>query len=127
MFDPIFFLKCAYFFNILLLIPVVGSLLFGKNYEGLAAFNHKIKDERGLSLLVASFWLAILICSICGLFFPLQFWSILLLQIVYKAIYLMVYIFPFAIQKRFNEIPQGVAISFIIIVITYPIILMRLW
>ena len=120
--------RMAYSLNIIILIPVCLSLFFGINQHGfIAAFDYKIQDSPGLRFLILSLWFGILICSICGLFFPFQFWSILLLQIIYKAFYLVSFIVPLYLHSGLNAIPIGVTISFIFIMITYPIILFKFW
>lgn len=116
--------RLVYCFNIIVLSPVVWSLFFGYKVDGLAAFNYKVSDSAGLRYLVASFWLAILLISIIGLFYPLQFWPIILFQIIYKSIYLLAYILPLALKREFDNIPWGITGFFIFIVCTYPVVLL---
>lgn len=114
-------IKLAYTFNILVLIPVCWSLFFGNNKKGLIVFNHLYREEKGLSFLLGSLWFGILVCSIAGLYYPYKFWPILLFQIIYKFTYLVTFLIPSFLHGA--KFPKGIAIFFVIIIITYPFIL----
>jgi hypothetical protein len=86
---------------------------------GQAVFAGAVNESEGLRLLVASLWATILIASICGLFFPRFFAPILLIQIVYKALWLGVFCLPLILTTG-TKMPSGVAICFAMIVATYP-------
>lgn len=120
MFSP---LQIAYTANILILVPVLVSMFADSGGRQIRVMQNQVQNSDGLRLLVASFWLAILLLSIAGLFQPEMFAMVLVLQVVYKLAYLIVYIVPTARSKGIDSIPQGLSVSFLVIVVIWPILL----
>ena len=120
-------LRLAYLLNILILLPVCWSMFGSDNRERVVAFEGKVNESAGLRLLVASLWLAILVCSAAGLVYPLRFACILALQVVYKTTYLVSYLWPAYRREGLRAVPLGVTLSFVGIVLAYPLILMQVW
>jgi hypothetical protein len=71
--------------------------------------------------LVGCLWLAIAILSILGLFRPLTFSPILLVQLIYKGMWLLVVALP-AIKNN-QAYPSGMASFFLIWVVVLPFII----
>ncbi|MEO0786910.1 MAG: hypothetical protein AAFY10_14535, partial [Pseudomonadota bacterium] len=68
---------------------------------------------------------AILACSVLGLIWPQVFVPILILQVIYKAMFLARVAFP---KWRHGEgVPWGVTGSFLAIVVTYPALIWLGW
>ncbi|MEO0547078.1 MAG: hypothetical protein AAF035_09025 [Pseudomonadota bacterium] len=109
----------AYGANILILVPVCWAMIWGGGTT--AVFENRVADSDGLRLLVASLWSAILIGSVAGLIWPAFFAPLLLVQIVYKSLWLILFVAPFWI--RGEPYPVGISAVFIAIVFTYPAIL----
>ncbi|GBO53505.1 hypothetical protein APA_1412 [Pseudanabaena sp. lw0831] len=109
-----------YFVNIVILVPIAIGTLF--NIFPVAG-GHFAESE-GWRSLVGSLWTAILIGSILGLFHPIAFSPLLLVQVVYKALWLMVYIAPRLIYGDPNhEIHWAISIIFAFIVVLYPLVI----
>ena len=102
--------------NILILVPVCWSLILGGSSG--AVFQGRVDESEGLRLLVGSLYVAILLASIFGLLFPAFFAPIILIQIVYKSLWLLIFVLP--LITRGEPIPTGIASTFAIIVLTYP-------
>lgn len=115
--DPILLLRCAYFFNIIFFTPVCFGLMFGPKQEG---------KQNGMSL-ISSVWLAVVFCSILGLFYPASFWSFLFFQTVYQFFYLLFHAMPLLVQNRMAEIPKSIALFFGLMCMAYSIILTTFW
>jgi len=64
--------------------------------------------------------MAILIGSVMGQFFPASMASLLLIQVIYKTLWLLVYVLPRLRTGRRGEVPWGMALSFLLIVASYP-------
>ncbi len=109
-------LLIPYIANIVILIPVCTSVLFG---TGEAVFEGKVAESEGFRLLVGSLWTAILIASIAGLWKPGYFAPIILAQIIYKSLWLILFIAPQLAAG--NAIPLGISLTFAVIVVTYPV------
>lgn len=110
--------KIAYSVNILILVPVCWSMLVGNS--GAQLFQGTVDDSTGLRLLVASLWTAILLASVAGLAFPRFFAPVLLIQIVYKLLWLALFVAP--LIRAGQAWPQGIAITFTAIVVSYPVL-----
>jgi hypothetical protein len=68
-------LRLAYVANIVILVPVVHAMLFGRGVE--AVFEGRVEESAGLRLMVGSLWAAILLASVFGLSRPLFFAPVL--------------------------------------------------
>ncbi len=115
--NPTIFLKIAYGANILILVPVCWAMFAGQGVK--SVFNGAVDESAGLRLLVASLWAAILAASVAGLAFPRFFAPVLLIQIFYKALWLVVFVAP-QLAGSAQKVPSGIAICFAAIVTTYP-------
>lgn len=117
-------LRIAYAVNILMLVPVCFAM-FRSAGAGALVFDRTVTESEGLRLLVASLWAAILAASIAGLFIPAFFAPIVLAQIVYKSIWLSIYVAPTAARRGFSAVPLGIAVSFALLVAGYPYLFFR--
>ena len=113
-------LLLPYIFNILVLLPIGMPLLFGGTVAVRRVFQAKFTDSEGIRTILGSLWTAILVCSVIGLFFPVAMSPLLLVQIIYKSLWLLVFVLPRIVSGRGNEIPLGVSVTFLFIVMTYP-------
>lgn len=108
-------LRCAYLINILLLVPVVAAVVLGRGAD-----QGRFDESEGWRLLTASLWTGILAVSVLGLSKPYAASAVLLLQLVYKSMWLVVYALPRASRGRWGEIPPGIAAAFVLIVLAWP-------
>ncbi|GAA0646048.1 hypothetical protein GCM10009424_22310 [Sphingomonas ursincola] len=116
-------LRLAYLANILILVPVCWAMFFGNAMA--SVFQGTVTDSLGLRLLVGSLWAAILSASVFGLFMPVLFAPLLLVQIIYKALWLTLFVLPLVLAGK--PAPWGIASIFAAIVLTYPFVLWRAW
>jgi hypothetical protein len=114
-------LKVAYTANILILLPTVRTMLLGSGTARI--LEERVTESAGLRLMVGSLWAAILLASIAGLAWPRFFAPVLLIQIVYKSLWLALFVVPAARRTGFGSIPAGISVTFLLIVLTYPFIL----
>jgi hypothetical protein len=110
-------LRVAFAANIFILVPVCWSMFFSGVTN---VFNGAVNESPGLRLLVGSLWLAILVASIAGMFQPKFFAPVILIQVFYKAMWLLTFVLP-AIQSN-KTVPTGIGVVFLLIVMTYPIL-----
>ena len=113
-------LLLPYIFNILVLLPIGLPLLFGGPVAVRRVFQAKFTDSEGIRTILGSLWTAILVGSVVGLCFPVAMSPLLLVQIIYKSLWLLVFVPPRLFLGRRNEVPWGVAGTFLFIVMTYP-------
>jgi hypothetical protein len=62
----------------------------------------------------------ILACSALGVVWPSSFAWLLVFQVIYKSVWLLVYAAPRVLAGRRQEIPAGIARSFVAIVLLWP-------
>lgn len=116
-------LRAAYAANILILAPVLSGLLLARNGPMVPALGGVIAESEGLRLLVASLWGAILLLSVGGLVHPGLFWQVLVLQVIYKTAWLLIYVLPIWRAQGVSAVPWGPTLCFAAIVAIWPVIL----
>jgi hypothetical protein len=102
--------------NIFILAPVGFVTLLMPSVTDQGAF----VESAGWRALVGSLWIAILVCSVLGLVYPGSFLWLLVFQVIYKSVWLLAYSAPRLGSTRRPEIPLGIAISFLAIVLVWP-------
>ncbi len=113
-------LRLAFLANIVILVPICWSMFFGGGVA--SVFEGKVEESIGLRLLVGSLWSAILLASVAGLYAPRLFAPVVLIQIVYKSLWLLAFVLPLILSGKSGAIPWGIATTFILIVLSYPIL-----
>lgn len=113
-------LLLPYIFNIFVLIPIGLLTLLGGEKGGQLACQGKFPESEGFRTILGSLWTAILIGSVLGLFFPITMSALLLIQVIYKTLWLLVYAMPRMLKQRSKEVPWGIALTFLVIVVSYP-------
>lgn len=109
-----------YAFNIIVLVPIALLTLFGGERGGQIASQGKFVESEGFRTILGSLWTAILIGSVLGLFFPVVMSPLLLIQVIYKTLWLLVYVLPRLLGGRSQEVPWGISLTFLVIVVSYP-------
>lgn len=109
-----------FYVNLVMLVAVAPLTLFG-GVDGIRRVSQsRFTESPGLRTIVGSMWMAILITSFLGVVFPRTFAPILFMQILYKSLWLLVFAVPRMCAGRAHEIPPGIAIAFLIVVVSYP-------
>ena len=113
-------LLIPYLANIAILVPVAFGSLTGL----LPITRGHFPESPGWRTITGSLWTAILMCSVAGLFHPIVFAPILLLQVIYKTIWLVFYVLPrLRNADSRKEIHWGIASAFTFIVTLYPLVI----
>jgi hypothetical protein len=113
-------LRFAYAANIIILVPIVATMA---SSNGVArVFEGRVDDSTGLRLLVGSLWFAILLGSVAGLRWPDFFAPLILVQIVYKSTWLALFVLPLVANGRSGDVPWGISVTFMAIVLIYPLL-----
>ncbi|HEY1068716.1 MAG TPA: hypothetical protein VGE52_21515 [Pirellulales bacterium] len=115
-------LRLPYIFNIIVLVPVGLLTLFGGERGVRIVFQDRCRDSEAVRTILGSLWTAILIASVIGLAYPVAMSPLLLVQTIYKSLWLLVFVLPRLMTGRAGEIPPGVAWTFAVIVATYPLV-----
>jgi hypothetical protein len=113
-------LLLPYIFNVLVLVPIGLLTLFGGERGGQIACQGKFPESAGFRTILGSLWTAILIGSVLGLFYPVLMSPLLLIQVIYKTLWLLVFVLPRLFAGRSGEVPWGISLTFLVIVVSYP-------
>ena len=82
-------------------------------FEGAVAYSETIR-------LVGALWFAIFLLSVVGIFYPRAMQPVLLLQIIYKGMWLLVAALPAYCQG--TPYPRGMAAFFVVWVVVLPFV-----
>jgi hypothetical protein len=109
-------LQIAYCANVAILVPIAvpTMLRLWRTDQGCFA------ESSGWRVLVGSLWTAILVLSVLGLRDPVRFAPMLLLQLIYKSLWLAFYALPEARRGNWRSIPVGITAPFAAIVAIWP-------
>ena len=108
--------QALFWANILILVPIGFGTLLKPSLTDHGVF----AESAGWRTLVGSLWVGILACSALGVVWPSSFVWLLLFQVIYKSVWLLVYAAPRVVSGRRQEIPAGIALSFVCIVLVWP-------
>jgi hypothetical protein len=115
-------LRIAYAANIAILVPVAAVTIVSRD-ASITIFEGKFTDSTELRVLVGCLWAAILACSIVGLAYPQAMIGILLLQVVYKGLFLALVLGPLMLCDGIGAVPWGLTISFVGITLVWPFLI----
>ncbi len=113
-------LKIVYIANILVAGWIGVTSLFYPKVAVSSVFEN-IYDNSEYIRIVGALWLSIAILSVFGLFKPLNFSSVLVLQLVYKGSWLLVVALPAIIKE--NPYPKGMTLFFIAWIMVLPFVI----
>jgi hypothetical protein len=109
-------LQIAYAANLAILLPIAVPTILRSYRTDQGCF----AESAGWRVLVGSLWTAIMILSALGLREPLRFSPVLLLQVIYKTLWLLFYVVPLLRKGEWSAIPAGITTSFAAIVLVWP-------
>ena len=102
---------------------VVGSLsLLVPDIAARAVFQNRIEPSVDTRILGA-LWLAIAIVSLAGLFRPLAFSTVLLIQLLYKGGWLLIVAAPALVTNRLETLPTAMAVFFLVWALVLPFVI----
>ncbi len=113
-------LYIAYALNIVVLIPACLLALVGGEAGNRRVFQGKFSECEGTRTILGSLWTAILVGSGLGLFYPIVMSPILIVQVIYKSVWILVFVIPRFLNGRGREVPWGLAITFLVVIVGYP-------
>lgn len=108
----------------ILIAGYVGALcLFFPNRQATRSlFAGNARNDHPLRL-VGAFWFAIALLSGLGLFEPFRMTPVLFIQLVYKALWLVICALPILLRGHVNDLPKNMASIFGIYVIVLALLL----
>ncbi len=112
-------IRAAYLVNILILLPIAVPTVFGL----VRTDQRRFDESAGWRIITGALWTAILVLSVLGLRAPLIYSPVLLLQWIYKSIWLLCYALPRVRNGEENSVPWGIGGSFLAIVLLWPFVI----
>ncbi len=100
--------------------PRAVPVQVGGERGGQLASQGKFPESEGFRTTLGSLWSALLIGSVLGLFYPVTMSPLLLIQVIYKTLWLLVFVLPRFLSGRRKEVPWGIVLTFFVIVASYP-------
>ncbi len=113
-------LKIIYFANIIVAGWISITSIFNPSKSALTVFQKSYPPTEVIRL-VGCLWLSIAVISILGIWKPISFSPILIVQLIYKGTWLIVVALPAIINKQ--SYPSGMAMFFLIWVMVLPFII----
>lgn len=113
-------IKLIYIANIIVAGYIGIVSLFFPKLSSATIFQNSYQAT-DLIRLIGCLWLAIAVLSVCGLWRPITFSPVLLLQLIYKGAWLLVVAIP-AIKNNLNY-PSGMAVFFLVWFLALPFII----
>lgn len=98
----------------MILVPVAPPTLLGL-YD---TTRGTIPERSGYRSLVGALWTSILVASVLGMLATLRYVPVLMMQVIYKSQWLLLYALPALRRKK--PVPLGLTISFAAIVLLWP-------
>ncbi len=118
-------LRIPFIINLLILVPVCLAMATSRDGGVASVFEGKVAASEGFRIIVFAMWTAILIGSVAGLVWPERMLPLLMLQVVYKSVWLALFAWPLFRSGGWAAVPQGVTASFIFIVAVWPFFIVR--
>lgn len=113
-------IRIVYVLNIIVAGQISLTALWSAEQSAVSTFQNAYAPNEVMRL-VGCLWLGIALISVLGLWKPLAFSPILLLQLIYKGTWLIVVAYP-AIQNQ-QPYPKGMAAFFLIWVLILPFVI----
>ena len=113
-------LQLAFVLDAAVTAPLAIGVLAGQHWAARLLMRESASPGENLRLTLGCLWLAIALCSLLGVFFPITFAAVLVLQLIYKTLWILIYAIPRWIGGRGAEVPGSVATVFLAFVLVYP-------
>lgn len=113
-------LKIIYIANIIVAGWISISSLFSPKTAATTVFQNAYQPTEVIRL-VGCLRLAIAVLSVLGLWKPISFSPILLVQLIYKGMWLLVVVLPAVKNKQ--PFPNGMALFFVVWVVVLPFVI----
>lgn len=113
-------LRIAYLVDAAVTAPIALSALLGNRPLYEALLGEPMPRPDSTRTILGSLWTALLICLVTGIFRPFEFWPVLVLQLVYKVLWLSAFVIPRLASGRTAEVSWKLASLFAAYLLIYP-------
>ena len=109
----------AYWINIVVLGPISIATVFRLFPTDQARF----EESAGWRVLAGAVWMSAVVLSVLGLFHPLRYSPVLLLQLIYKPVWLAVYAAPRLLRGESDAVPWIMTGTFVGYIVVWPFLI----
>jgi hypothetical protein len=113
-------LQLAYLLDVIVSLPAAVTMLMGSETAARWLLGDKLPEERSSRIVLGSLWAAIALCSGAGVFIPVAMAPVLIVQVIYKSLWIGLHAVPCWLRGRSEEVPRPLAGTFLAYVIAYP-------
>jgi hypothetical protein len=106
-----------------LVAGVVGYFSLVRPVQAVELVFQGTAEDNSAMGVAGSFWLAIAILSAVGLYFPAQMSVVLMIQLLYKGMWLMFFALPAYLNGQPGKVPTGIALFFAVWVVVLPFVI----
>jgi len=118
--EPMSLLQVAYLIDAIVTAPIALSMLIGSGSWVARLTGEAMPGNADVRTLLGSLWGGLLVCLVVGIFFPVAMLPVLLLQLVYKGLWLLTFAIPRWASGRFADVPLRLSGLFAGYVLVYP-------
>jgi len=120
--DDMLAVRLVFGANVLVAGIVGATTLFRPAVARALVFGNTVDPSAALRI-VGSFWLAIALLSAIGVFHPRPMLAVLVVQLLYKGLWLAVVAMPALVAGDSRGLPSGVAVFFLVWVAVLPFVI----
>ncbi len=113
-------LQVGYVVDALVTAPIAFSMLSGSGKWIPRLLGEPVPPSPSLRMMLGSLWMALLLCVIVGIFRPVSMIPVLVLQLVYKGLWLAAFAAPRWMSGRSHEVSWQISRLFMAYVLIYP-------
>ena len=113
-------LQIGYVLDLAVSLPVALVTLIGSEPAAKRLFREKLPEDPSVRIALGAMWLAIALGSAAGIALPVAMAPVLVLQLVYKGLWILLFALPRWLGGRFAEVPLRTALTFLAFVVVYP-------
>ena len=113
-------LQIAYLLDIIVSVPVALTPLIGNAATARSLLGEDLPENRSMRSLLAALWMAILLCLVTGLAYPIVMAPILVLQLLYKSLWIVLFAVPRWASGRHDEVSWKLTAIFATYIVVYP-------
>ena len=113
-------LQAAYLIDAIVTAPLVVAVLTRNKAWIANLLGPSLQADPGSLSLIGSIWAALMICATMGLFFPVAMAPVLVIQLIYKGLWLVLFVLPRWIRGQGEGVSWRIAVLFVAYMATYP-------
>lgn len=113
-------LRIGYVVDAIVTAPIALAMLCGHASWVRRLLDEALPDDRSLQVMLGALWTALFVCLVLGAMWPVTMAPVLLLQLIYKSLWMLGYAIPRWTGRRSGAVSVKVAGLFVAYIAVYP-------